>query len=242
MDRKSRINNYSIDFEGQVILDPSNTALPMSTHSIPEPGGLLLTPVISAIKPLAICLLILLNAFSSHAAPKTQELNLSTLRRPEGIQLSSAEIAQERALQQGIREGLLQIERGKSLAATKDGYSKLNHTTIDYSSVREQGQQQIDAGTQIVETGAQELQRLYDRISKRKAQVVQALESGLLRAWTNTQGRTIEAIFISAQAEQVRLQTADGRSHLIPPNLLTPPTTQPHNCSPQGSSSPPRIS
>lgn len=172
-------------------------------------------------KQLATSLFIFLLALSLNAAPKDAEIDLRTLRRPEGARLTQQELTTETSEKNRVRQGLKLIEQGKALEATQDSYSKLNNQTKDNSAVRKRGEQQIAEGQDMVQSGAQRLQQLYSKIAERTEQMNRDRESGLLRTWTNSQGRQLEAAFISLEGEQLKLQTIDGNIHTLPLSKLS---------------------
>lgn len=147
-------------------------------------------------------------------------IDLATLQRPEGLELSANERRIEDREQARVRSALRLIQAGESEAATEDRYSKLDQSTIDRSHVREAGKQKIQEGTQMLEKGAENLTALYEAAQKRVDMLDEANETGLMRTWTSTDGRTVDAAFIDLVANQLKIQTPAGDEFVVPLDKL----------------------
>ena len=72
-------------------------------------------------------------------------VDLSTLERPEGVQLGYQAGLKEQAAKRNIQKALDLIKVGTEEAETEDYYSKFSDKTIDKSSVRAAGAKKIRA-------------------------------------------------------------------------------------------------
>ncbi len=166
---------------------------------------------------LRIAPLVLVFLISCSLSAKTVAgIDLSTLQRPEGLELSANERQVEKREQDRVRRAVRLIQAGKEEAATEDRYSKLDKFTIDRSHVREAGKQKIKEGTQMLEKGAENLTALYEAVQKRVSMLNEANETGLLRTWTSTDGRTVSAAFIDLVGNQLKIQTPAGDEFAVP--------------------------
>ncbi len=147
-------------------------------------------------------------------------IDLSTLQRPEGLELSASERRIEEREQDRVRSALRLIQAGEAEAATEDAYSKLDKATVDRSHVREAGKQKINEGTEMLKKGASNLTTLYESAGKRVAMLDEANETGLMRTWTSQDGRTVDAAFIDLIANQLKIQTPAGEDFVVPLDKL----------------------
>ena len=171
----------------------------------------------SRILPLILGLVLFVNALP---AETVAGIDLTTLKRPEGLALNAEEVTVERREQGRIREGLKLIESGEYDAKRKDGYSKLRDETIDNSHVREAGEQKIAKGEDMLKLAEENLGLLYEEVEKRRGTMSEAADTGLLREWTNLDGRSLTALFIALDGDKLTLQAETGQEYVVPLSML----------------------
>ncbi|MDP4693983.1 MAG: hypothetical protein NWS00_05490, partial [Opitutales bacterium] len=171
----------------------------------------------SRILPLILGLVLFVNALP---AETVAGIDLTTLKRPEGLALNAEEVTVERREQGRIREGLKLIESGEYDAKRKDGYSKLRDETIDNSHVREAGEQKIAKGEDMLKLAEENLGLLYEEAEKRRGTMSEAADTGLLREWTNLDGRSLTALFIALDGDKLTLQAETGQEYVVPLSML----------------------
>lgn len=171
----------------------------------------------SRILPLILGLVLIVNALP---AETVAGIDLSTLKRPEGLALNAEEVSIERREQGRMREALKLIEAGKYDANRKDGFSKLKQETIDNSHVREAGEQKIAKGEEMLKLAAENMELLYGEAEQRRGTMSEAADTGLLREWTNQDGRSLTALFVALDGDQLTLQAETGQEYVVPLSML----------------------
>ena len=143
-------------------------------------------------------------------------IDLETLERPGDVALNSQEILNEQSARRSIREALRLISDGKVEAETEDDFSKLLDKTIDKSDVREAGRAKIKEGEKMLAQAAARLKEIYAGARERAELTEEARNRGMMHEWTSTDGRTLNAGFVSLADESVTVVVQTGDEYTIP--------------------------
>lgn len=150
------------------------------------------------------------------AAETIAGIDLSTLERPAGLQLSYQIGLQEQAAKRNIRKALDMIKVGRSEEATEDYYSKFADKTIDKSSVRQSGAKKIREGEELLQSAAESLLAIYETAQVRAESIAEADSSGLFYEWTSLDDRKLKAKFVELAGNNMTVMNDAGTEFLIP--------------------------
>lgn len=122
----------------------------------------------------------------------------------------------EQSAQRNIQAALRLVEVGKVEASTKDEFSKLLNRTVSKSELRESGKKKIAEGEAMLVQAANTLKEIYAAAKQRATLNEEAQSAGILHEWTSTDGRTLQARFVSLNEDQLTVVTGEGRQFVIP--------------------------
>lgn len=149
------------------------------------------------------------------AAETTAGIDLSTLERPAGLQLSYQTRLEEQAAKRNVRKALDMIEVGRSEAETEDYFSKFADKTIDKSAVRQSGAKKIRDGKELLQSAAESLQAIYEVAAEQAQYMAEASSTGLLYEWTSLDGRKLNAKFVELADNKMTVVNNEGTEFII---------------------------